>query len=225
MEVPGFEFGGGRVLSSRHALALDSVPEGLVVVGAGYIGMELSTVFAKAGADVTVVEMLEDVLPGFDPDLARPVKKRAEALGVEFHFGQAASEWRPAAEAEAGNPGDGIVVVTEDEDGETYEHEAEKVLVAVGRGPGSAVGARALQEAGVAEGPLGGGGVVLDHPHGGVARLGEGQRHAEGSAAVVGRDRGPDPRVLQVTPGHLGQMAMGEGRDHDRPVRSRAAHR
>jgi dihydrolipoamide dehydrogenase len=127
IEVPGFEFDGEHVLSSRDALSLDSVPDSLIVVGAGYIGMELSTVFQKLGCDVTVVEMLEDVLPGYEDDVTRVVRTRAEELGVDFHFGQAAQEWERA--------GEGITVRTENEDGEVAEFGAEKCLVAVGRQP------------------------------------------------------------------------------------------
>ncbi|WP_135805984.1 dihydrolipoyl dehydrogenase [Halorussus marinus] len=127
IEVPGFDFGDEPVLDSRQALALAEVPESLVIVGAGYIGMELAGVFAKLGTDVTVVEMLDSVLPAYEDDLARPVKKNAESLGVDFHFGEAASGWEEA--------GDGITVATEDEDGEVSEFGAEKVLVAVGRDP------------------------------------------------------------------------------------------
>ena len=137
IEIPGFEFDDEPVLDSRQALALDSVPNRLVVVGAGYIGMELATVLAKAGSDVTVVEMLDEVLPQYDEDLARPVKKRAEDLGIEFHFGQTAREWY--------EHGDGIRVVTEPADAEAakaeadggaaQEFDADKVLVAVGRQP------------------------------------------------------------------------------------------
>jgi len=127
IEVPGFEFDGERIISSRGALALDSVPESMVVVGAGYIGMELSTVFAKLGADVTVVEMLDDALPGYEDDITRIVRKRAESVGVEFHFGEAAEGWEEA--------GDGLTVRTEDEDGEISEFGAETAMVAVGRRP------------------------------------------------------------------------------------------
>ncbi|SEO61812.1 dihydrolipoamide dehydrogenase [Halogranum amylolyticum] len=128
MQIPGFEFADDHVLSSRDALALEYLPDRIVVVGAGYIGMELSTVFAKLGCDVTVVEMLDDVLPGYEDDVARVVRKRAESLGIDFHFGEGASEWRE------GNDG-GIVVVTETEDGEESTYPADEVLVAVGRQP------------------------------------------------------------------------------------------
>ncbi|MGM0398658.1 MAG: dihydrolipoyl dehydrogenase [Halobacteriota archaeon] len=127
IEVPGFEFDGEHVLSSRDALDLEEIPERVVVVGAGYIGMELSTVLAKLGTDVQVVEMLDDVLPGYESDLVRPVKRRADDLGIEFAFGEAAADW---AETE-----DGIVVTTETDDGEESTYEAEKAIVAVGRTP------------------------------------------------------------------------------------------
>ena len=127
IRVPGFGFDGEHVLSSRHLLAMESLPESLVVVGAGYIGMELSTMLAKLGTDVTVVEMLDDVLPGYDDDVKRIVRKRAEALGVEFRFGEGAAGWEETA--------DGVAVATETEDGEEAEYLAERVLVAVGREP------------------------------------------------------------------------------------------
>lgn len=127
IEIPGFEFDGDHVIDSRTALSVDEVPDDLVVVGAGYIGMELSTVFAKLGADVTVVEMLDEALPGFPSDVSDPVYERARELGVEFAFGEAASEWYES--------GDGIVVVTEDEDGAETEFSTDRALVAVGREP------------------------------------------------------------------------------------------
>jgi dihydrolipoamide dehydrogenase len=127
VEVPGFSFADEHVWSSSDALAAETVPDELVVIGAGYIGMELSTMFAKVGADVTVVEMLDSALPAYDDDIARIVRSRAADLGVEFRFGEGASEWR---EAEAG-----IEVATETADGERAVYDADRVLVAVGRRP------------------------------------------------------------------------------------------
>ncbi|WP_423750936.1 dihydrolipoyl dehydrogenase [Salinirarus marinus] len=128
IQLPGFDFADDPVLSSADALDLDTVPDRLVVVGAGYIGMELSTVFAKLGTDVTVVEMLSDVLPGYEDDVARVVRTKAENLGVGFNFGEGASGWRDSADG-------GIVVTTETEDGEESSYAADAVLVAVGRRP------------------------------------------------------------------------------------------
>ncbi|MFB6111299.1 MAG: dihydrolipoyl dehydrogenase [Halobacteriaceae archaeon] len=127
IEVPEFPFGDERVWDSRDALSVSAIPDELVIIGAGYIGMELSTVFAKLGADVTVVEMLDEALPGFPTDISRPVRRRAEEYGVEFAFGHAASEYD--------EDGDGVVVTTETEDGETATHTGDRVIVAVGRQP------------------------------------------------------------------------------------------
>jgi dihydrolipoamide dehydrogenase len=127
IEVPGFGFDADSVLDSRQALAMDELPDSIVVVGAGYIGMEISTVLAKLGVDVTVVEMLDEALAGYPDDLTQPVKQRAEDLGIDFEFGLAADSWEERD--------DGIVVTAEDENGETAEFETDNVLVAVGREP------------------------------------------------------------------------------------------
>jgi dihydrolipoamide dehydrogenase len=127
IQLPGFEFDDDRVLDSSGLLSLNELPDSLLVVGGGYIGMELSTVLAKLGTDVTVVEMLDDILPGYEDDVTRVVRERAEELGIEFNFGEAAQEWD--------DTGSEAFVTTEDEDGETHEYTAEKVLVAVGRQP------------------------------------------------------------------------------------------
>ncbi|WP_299236899.1 dihydrolipoyl dehydrogenase [Natronomonas sp.] len=129
IELPGFGFDGDRICDSSDVLSLDSVPESVLVVGGGYIGMELSTMLAKLGSNVTVVEMLDDVLPAYGDDIARAVRSRAEDLGVEFSFGEAATGWTETAAAAR--------VATETEDGETSEYTAERVLVAVGRRPAS----------------------------------------------------------------------------------------
>ncbi|MFB6178452.1 MAG: dihydrolipoyl dehydrogenase [Halorientalis sp.] len=127
IELPGFEFDGEHILSSRDALALDRVPGEFLVVGAGYIGMELATVFAKAGSDVTVVEALDQALPGYEADVTRVVRKRAEELGIDFHFGQKAVEWT--------DTDDGITVTTENDEGADTVFDADLALVAVGRRP------------------------------------------------------------------------------------------
>lgn len=127
IELPDFEFDGDHVLSSTHALELESLPERLVVVGAGYIGMELSTVFAKLGVDVTVIEMLDQVLPGYERDIARVVRKRAEDFGIDFNFGESAESRTTTTR--------GVRVTTETDSGERSEYHADRVVVAVGREP------------------------------------------------------------------------------------------
>jgi dihydrolipoamide dehydrogenase len=138
IEIPGFSFADDPVISSKEALALDSVPDELVVVGAGYIGMELSTVFAKLETDVTVVEMLDGIMPNYERDLVRPVKQRAEDLGIDFHFGYTAAGWEEnddgvVVTAKPAAADGGTAAAAEPE--ESLELDAEKVLVAVGRRP------------------------------------------------------------------------------------------
>jgi len=127
MTVPNFKYDGERILDSRCALSLSEVPDQLVVVGAGYIGMELSTVFARLDTTVTVVEMLNEAMPAFDRELTRPVVKRLRNQGVTFQFGEAAIDWR--------ENDDDITVFTETEEGKMAEYDGEHALVAVGRTP------------------------------------------------------------------------------------------
>jgi dihydrolipoamide dehydrogenase len=85
VELPFMPFG-GPVISSTEALSQDSVPRRLVVVGAGYIGLELGTAYRKLGSQVTVVEAAERILPAYDADLVKPVAKSLERLGVELRL-------------------------------------------------------------------------------------------------------------------------------------------
>jgi dihydrolipoamide dehydrogenase len=127
VELPEIAFDGENIISSRDALALDAVPGRLVVVGAGYIGMELATTFQKLGADVTVIEQEKRALPTYEADVASIVRERAQDLGVSFLFGERATGWD-------GGDGD-LLVWTEGDEGEETSVEGEKCLVAVGREP------------------------------------------------------------------------------------------
>ncbi len=113
--IPSLPFG-GRVISSTEALALTSVPERLVVVGAGYIGLELGTAFAKLGATVTILEAEDRILPAYDAELVRPVARRLKALGVEVLTSTRASGLRESGDAvmvdSRGIPADRILVAT-----------------------------------------------------------------------------------------------------------------
>lgn len=122
--LPALAFG-GRVISSTEALSLAAVPDRLVVVGGGYIGLELGIAFAKLGSKVAIVEMAERILPLYDAELTRPVANRLAALGIEVLTGARAKG--PSAS------GDGITV--ERADGSVATLPADKILVAVGRRP------------------------------------------------------------------------------------------
>ena len=120
VELPFLPFG-GDVISSTEALSLPEVPKKLVVVGGGYIGLELGIAFRKLGAEVAIVEMAERILPLYDKALTDPVAKWLEKHGVQLLLG-----------ARAGGFGDGKLNVT-DRDGNPMQLDADKVLVTVGR--------------------------------------------------------------------------------------------
>ena len=122
VELPFMPFG-GPVISSTEALALTSVPDRLVVVGAGYIGLELGTAFRKLGSQVTVVEAAGRILPAYDADLVKPVASSLERLGVEVRL----------ATSVLGMEGDRVKV--RDASGVEAYLDADRVLVAVGRKP------------------------------------------------------------------------------------------
>ncbi|HBH04160.1 MAG TPA: dihydrolipoyl dehydrogenase [Candidatus Rokubacteria bacterium] len=124
--LPGLERAGDRVLDSTAALALADVPGRLLVVGGGYIGLELGQVYAALGSAVTLVEMLDGLLPGVDRDLVQPLARRAEKQFASILLGT-----RVVALSEAGG-----AVEAQLSSGETLV--VDRVLVAVGRRPQSA---------------------------------------------------------------------------------------
>jgi dihydrolipoamide dehydrogenase len=126
MQIPSLPFDGRRIVDSTSALAFAEPPRQLVVVGAGYIGMEIGTLYAKLGSQVTFVEALPTILPGSDPECVQIVARKAKKLGMEILLGAKA---KGLAER-----GDSAVLAVETAQG-TVELPADKVLVAVGRRP------------------------------------------------------------------------------------------
>jgi dihydrolipoamide dehydrogenase len=128
VEIPGFKFDGQRIVDSTGALDFATVPGRLVVIGGGYIGLEIGTLYAKMGAKVTVVEALPGILSGTDPELSQLVSRKLKKMGVEVLTGAKAKSWTDAGTHAA---------VTVDVAGKDVVIEADKVLVAVGRRPNS----------------------------------------------------------------------------------------
>ena len=116
---------GGRVISSTEALAPERLPARLVVVGAGYIGLELGMAYAKLGTEVAVVEALERVLPAYDEELTRPLRASLQRQGLALHLGCRVQGLNAAGDA----------VRVRDANGDAIELPFEQVLVAVGRTP------------------------------------------------------------------------------------------
>jgi dihydrolipoamide dehydrogenase len=122
VELPFLPFG-GKVISSTEALDLKELPKRLVVVGAGYIGLELGIAFRKLGAEVTIVEALDRILPLYDAELVAPVAKWLKQNGVTLHLSAKAKGL------------DGGTLAVETADGKSLKLEADKILVTVGRAP------------------------------------------------------------------------------------------
>lgn len=134
--IPGFPYDDSRLIDSTGALELKSVPKHMLVVGGGIIGLEMATVYSALGSKITVVEWMDQLIPGADPDLIKPlhrrIKKRYEAIYLKTKVTQIV-----AGES-------GLTVTFEGENApepQTYD----RILVAVGRRPnGCAIGAEEI---------------------------------------------------------------------------------
>jgi len=124
-----FDLGNPRIMTSTEALEVEDIPENLLVVGGGYIGMELGTVYAALGSKITVVEALDNVLTGADSDLARPVVANAKKMFKEIRL-----KAKVVKMATAGKQ----IKVEMEHNGQKLSELYDRVLVAVGRAPNSA---------------------------------------------------------------------------------------
>jgi|TARA_B100001964_G_scaffold91094_1_gene102329 dihydrolipoamide dehydrogenase len=126
-----FLFDSDRVMDSTGALELSDVPPRLLIVGGGYIGLELATVYAAFGSRITIVEMTDDLLPGADRDLVIPVKKRMAGLAEAIWLGTTVARMESADE--------GVKVTLEGEAAGNSDQVFDRVLVSVGRRPNSKI--------------------------------------------------------------------------------------
>jgi dihydrolipoamide dehydrogenase len=126
--IPAFDIGSPRVMDSTSALELADIPESLLVVGGGYIGLEMGTVYAELGSRVSVVELTDTLLPGADRDLVKPLQKRLEGLFAKIHL--------KTKVVKLEDRGAAVAVHFDGPDGQTTQ-EFSRVLVAVGRRPNS----------------------------------------------------------------------------------------
>jgi dihydrolipoamide dehydrogenase len=138
MGLDGFPHDGRKIIGSSEALSLQTVPERLVVIGAGYIGLELGMVYAKLGSKVSIVEFLPDLTPGLDREVAKALARRLKKLKIDLYLEHRADRF------EEGSPS---VVVAQGPDGE-LRLEADVVMMSVGRVPNS--NGLGLEEIGVA---------------------------------------------------------------------------
>jgi len=122
-----FDLGNPRVMTSTEALEIEEIPEDFLVIGGGYIGMELGSVYASLGSKVVVVEALPGILAGTDPDLVRPILKYAEKNFRELRLNTKVTQMS--------TKGKKIRVVTQGPDKADKEELFDRVLVSVGRVP------------------------------------------------------------------------------------------
>ncbi len=141
LTLPGVEVDEEAVVTSTGALELDGVPGHLAVIGGGYIGLELGSVWRRLGAEVTVIEYLDRLVPGMDSEIAKQFERTLGKQGIKFRLGT------KVVAARRGN--DGVTLTLEPaKGGPPEEMKADVVLVAIGRRPYTE--GLGLAEAGVA---------------------------------------------------------------------------
>ena len=126
IQIPSLPFDGKNIISSTEALALTELPKKMIVVGGGYIGVEMSSVWSRLGTEITVLEFLPQILIASDREMALALQKLLEKQGIKFRFNTTAQG------AEIKN---GKVRLTWKSGDETGVEEVDKVLVCVGRRP------------------------------------------------------------------------------------------
>jgi dihydrolipoamide dehydrogenase len=122
VELPFMKFDGKTVVSSDHAIAFDAIPKKLVVVGGGVIGVELGSVWARLGSEVTVVEFLPKIIATYDDDIIRNFARLMQKQGLKIEVGAKVTGYAKG-------------ILTAEREGQKLEFPADKVLVSVGRRP------------------------------------------------------------------------------------------
>ena len=127
VSLPGINFDEKIILSSTGALKIEQVPKKMVVVGGGYIGLEMGSVWSRLGADVHVVEFLEHITPGMDREISHEFMKILKKQGMKFHMQHKVEKIK--------KNNMGAIVSTIDKDGNKTDFDCDVVLISVGRKP------------------------------------------------------------------------------------------
>ena len=127
VSLPGINFDEKIILSSTGALKIEQVPKKMVVVGGGYIGLEMGSVWSRLGAEVHVVEFLDHITPGMDKEISQEFMKILKKQGIKFHMQHKVEKIQKKNE--------GAVVSTVDKDGNNKDFDCNVVLISVGRKP------------------------------------------------------------------------------------------
>ena len=127
ISLPGVKFDEKIIVSSTGALELSKVPKKMVIVGAGYIGLEMGSVWSRLGSEVYVVEFLDHITPGMDKEISKEFMKILQKQGINFHLQTKVNSIKKNNK--------GAVVSTTNKDGKKINFECDVVLVSVGRKP------------------------------------------------------------------------------------------
>ena len=127
LSLPGIEIDEKIIVSSTGALKLDKVPKKMIVVGGGYIGLEMGSVWSRLGAEVQVVEFLDHITPGMDKEISLEFMKILKKQGIKFNMQNKVEKIK--------KNNSGATVLTVDKDGNKNSFECDVVLIAVGRKP------------------------------------------------------------------------------------------
>ena len=127
VSLPGTDFDEEKIVSSTGALSLKSVPKKLVIVGGGYIGLEMGSVWSRLGSEVQVVEFLDHITPGMDKEISNEFQKILKKQGINFNL-------KTKVESISKNK-NSVIVKTTDEQGNKKQLDCDVVLISVGRKP------------------------------------------------------------------------------------------
>ncbi len=127
LSLPGIEFDEKIILSSTGALSMKAVPKKMVIVGGGYIGLEMGSVWSRLGAEVHVIEFLENITPGMDREVSTEFMKILKKQGINFHMQTKVEK--------INKNNNGATIITSDKDEKNINFESDVVLISVGRKP------------------------------------------------------------------------------------------
>ncbi len=127
VSLAGVDFDEERILSSTGALSISKLPNKMIVVGGGYIGLEMGSVWSRLGTEVTVVEFLDHITPGMDRDISNEFMKILKKQGIKFNLNTKVDKITKNS--------NGVTVETSQNDGQKVKHDVDVVLISVGRRP------------------------------------------------------------------------------------------
>ena len=127
VSLPGIDFDEEKILSSTGALSISSLPKKMIVVGGGYIGLEMGSVWSRLGTEVQVIEFLEHITPGMDKEISNEFMKILKKQGIKFQLNTKVEKIT--------KKNNGVIIETSNKNGDKNKLEADVVLISVGRKP------------------------------------------------------------------------------------------